>query len=79
MVNRPFWQTLVEQQWSRRSVLWLRGVRRAGKTCLAQSLREIEYFDCERPRVRWPREIWYNEPPSLKGTKPRRVDHLNPN
>ncbi|PYJ08131.1 MAG: ATPase [Verrucomicrobia bacterium] len=42
----------VEEQWRRRSVLWLRGVRRAGKTFLAQSLREIEYFDCELPSVR---------------------------
>jgi predicted AAA+ superfamily ATPase len=33
-------------------MLWLRGVRRAGKTSLAQSLDDIEYFDCELPRVR---------------------------
>ena len=30
----------------------LSGVRRAGKTFLSQSLRDIEYFDCELPRVR---------------------------
>jgi len=52
MVKRPFWLNLVEQQWSRRSILWLRGVRRAGKTCLAKSLPGVEYFDCELPRVR---------------------------
>jgi uncharacterized protein len=28
------------------------GVRRVGKTSLAQSLSEIEYFDCELPRTR---------------------------
>jgi len=33
-------------------VLWLAGVRRAGKTCLCQSLDDIEYFDCELPRTR---------------------------
>ena len=33
-------------------MLWLSGVRRVGKTCLAQSLPEVEYFDCELPRVR---------------------------
>jgi hypothetical protein len=52
MVKRPFWLDLVERQWARRSILWLRGVRRAGKTCLAQSLDGVEYFDCELPRVR---------------------------
>jgi predicted AAA+ superfamily ATPase len=52
MVKRSFWRDLVEKQWARRSLLWLRGVRRAGKTCLAQSLPDIVYFDCELPRVR---------------------------
>src|SRR5213595_2425790 len=52
MVNRPFWSTRIEEGWRRRSVLWLRGVRRVGKTTLAQSLPDIEYFDCELPRVR---------------------------
>src|SRR5213594_902160 len=52
MVIRQYWVKRVEEQWRRRSVLWLRGVRRAGKTFLAQSLREIEYFDCELPSVR---------------------------
>lgn len=52
MVQRTFWQEQVELHWRKRSVLWLSGVRRAGKTCLAQSLPEIEYFDCELPRVR---------------------------
>ncbi|MCX8091395.1 MAG: ATP-binding protein [Verrucomicrobiae bacterium] len=52
MVKRPFWISCIEEQWRRRSVVWLRGVRRVGKTCLAQSLEDIEYFDCELPRVR---------------------------
>lgn len=52
MVNRRFWLERMEQQWRRRSILWLRGVRRAGKTSLAQSLAAVEYFDCELPRVR---------------------------
>ena len=52
MVNRQFWLERIEQQWSRRSILWLRGVRRAGKTSLSQSLPGVEYFDCELPRVR---------------------------
>lgn len=52
MVNRQFWIDLIEKAWRRRSVIWLSGVRRAGKTYLCQSLKGIEYFDCELPRVR---------------------------
>src|SRR5438105_10011683 len=52
MVRRYFWLSLLEQAWKDRSVVWLAGVRRVGKTCLCQSLPDIEYFDCELPRVR---------------------------
>jgi len=52
MVKRHFWIDRLEGAWKRRSVVWLSGVRRAGKTFLSQSLRDIEYFDCELPRVR---------------------------
>jgi len=52
MVQRRFWSRQIEGAWKRRSVLWLSGVRRAGKTVLSQSLPDIEYFDCELPRVR---------------------------
>jgi uncharacterized protein len=52
MVKRHSWTTRVERLWRHRTILWLRGVRRVGKTCLAQSLEDIEYFDCEIPRVR---------------------------
>ena len=52
MVRRGFWLTRIETAWRQRSVIWLSGVRRVGKTCLCQSLPEGEYFDCELPRVR---------------------------
>jgi len=52
MVKRQFWLNKIEQAWKKRSVLWLSGVRRAGKTCLCQTLSDVEYFDCELPRVR---------------------------
>ena len=52
MVHRNFWLDKIEVSWRERRVLWLSGVRRVGKTCLAQSLRDVEYFDCELPRVR---------------------------
>ena len=52
MVQRLYWQEMLEKAWKRRTVLWLHGVRRAGKTVLCQSLPRIEYFDCELPRTR---------------------------
>ena len=52
MVHRRFWLKLLERAWKERSIVWLAGVRRVGKTCLCQDLPEVEYFDCELPRVR---------------------------
>ena len=52
MVQRHFWLALLERAWRARTVVWLSGVRRVGKTCLCQSLPDVEYFDCELPRVR---------------------------
>jgi len=52
MRKRRFWIETLENAWRRRPVVWLSGVRRAGKTTLSQSLPGIEYFDCELPRVR---------------------------
>ncbi len=52
MVKRQAWIERVEAAWTERPVLWLAGVRRVGKTCLGQSLPDVEYFDCELPRVR---------------------------
>jgi len=50
--RRRFWENLISQLWEKRSVLWVSGVRRVGKTYLCKSLADIEYFDCELPRVR---------------------------
>jgi predicted AAA+ superfamily ATPase len=52
MAQRKFWINLIENAWERRSVVWLAGVRRVGKTHLCRSLPEVEYFDCELPRTR---------------------------
>lgn len=51
-VKRRFWIDLIEHEWRERSVVWLAGVRRVGKTYLSRTLPDIEYFDCELPRVR---------------------------
>ncbi|MFO1008958.1 MAG: ATP-binding protein [Planctomycetota bacterium] len=52
MQSRPYWTALIEERWRKRPLLWLRGVRRAGKTTLCRSLENVEYFDCELPRHR---------------------------
>src|SRR4030065_1506611 len=52
MVKRKFWINRINHAWKERSVIWLSGVRRVGKTFLCQSLPQIEYFDCELPRIR---------------------------
>ena len=38
--------------WNERSVIWLTGVRRSGKTTLCKQLTPEAYFDCELPSVR---------------------------
>lgn len=52
MVERRLWLDLIESAWRARSIVWLVGVRRVGKTVLARSLPRVEYFDCELPRTR---------------------------
>jgi uncharacterized protein len=52
MVKRVYWLKKLENAWKKRSIIWLSGVRRVGKTYLCQSLDNIEYFDCELPRTR---------------------------
>lgn len=51
MINRPFWQDRLEQAWAEAPIVWLAGVRRSGKTTLAQSLgRERSlYVNCDLP------------------------------
>jgi predicted AAA+ superfamily ATPase len=70
MVARTFWIDAIEAAWERRSVLWLAGVRRAGKTVLCRSLDDVEYLDCELPRTRRSLE----DPESfLQATRGRRI------
>lgn len=52
MVRRRFWLRRIEAAWKRRSIVWLQGVRRAGKTVLCQTVPRTEYLDCELPSVR---------------------------
>lgn len=52
MFHRAYWTRRIEQAWERRSLVWLVGVRRVGKTVLCRSLDDVEYLDCELPSVR---------------------------
>lgn len=53
MIPRPFWLQRIEQAWSEAPVAWLCGVRRCGKTTLAESLGpdRILYVNCDLPVV----------------------------
>jgi predicted AAA+ superfamily ATPase len=39
----------MDRAWRQAPILWLTGVRRAGKTVLARSLPEAEYLNCDLP------------------------------
>ena len=52
MFPRTHWQEQIESAWNERSIVWLSGVRRVGKTVLCRSLPDVDYYDCELPRVR---------------------------
>lgn len=49
---RQFWIKKIKKMWDERSVVWLTGVRRSGKTTLCKELTPGAYFDCELPSVR---------------------------
>ncbi len=70
MVQREYWIKRIEEGWEKRSVVWLSGVRRIGKTYLTRSLQEIEYFDCELPRVR---RMMEDSQSFLEGLKGKRI------
>jgi len=53
MIPRPFWLQRIEQAWREAPIAWLCGVRRCGKTTLAESLGEERalYVNCDLPSV----------------------------
>ncbi|MCA2958837.1 MAG: ATP-binding protein [Silvanigrellales bacterium] len=52
MTERTYWLQRVKEELNHRSVVWIAGVRRAGKTTLANAIPGARLFDCELPRVR---------------------------
>src|ERR1035438_2758955 len=53
MIARPFWLQRIEQAWREAPIAWLCGVRRCGKTTLAESLgaERMLYLNCDLPSV----------------------------
>ena len=53
MIERPFWLKRIEDAWLDAPIVWLAGVRRSGKTTLAENLGNdrIIYVNCDLPIV----------------------------
>ncbi len=53
MIQRAFWVERIERGWREAPIVWLAGVRRVGKTTLAQSLGadRTVYINCDLPVV----------------------------
>jgi hypothetical protein len=53
MFERPFWLARIEHAWRQAPIAWLCGVRRSGKTTLAQSLGQdrVLYVNCDLPKA----------------------------
>lgn len=49
MIDRPLWRKRLEVAWKQAPVVWLTGVRRAGKTVLAQGCSHAEFLNCDLP------------------------------
>ena len=49
MINRSLWLERIHQAWTRRSIVWLSGVRRVGKTTLARMLPDALCMNCDLP------------------------------
>ena len=53
MIERPFWRQRLELAWREAPIVWLSGVRRSGKTTLAQGLGDepVHFLNCDLPAV----------------------------
>jgi uncharacterized protein len=51
MIERPFWLQRIRKIWEKRPIVWLSGVRRAGKTTLAGMIPAAVYLNCDLPSV----------------------------
>jgi predicted AAA+ superfamily ATPase len=51
MINRTFWLKKLNDGWEKRSLIWLSGVRRSGKTTLCKMIPDAVYMNCDLPSV----------------------------
>jgi len=51
MIIRPFWLEQLKNAWEKRSLIWLSGVRRSGKTTLCRMIPDVVYLNCDLPSV----------------------------
>ena len=51
MINRPFWTENIKRAWESRSIVWLSGVRRVGKTTISKMFPDTIYLNCDLPSV----------------------------
>ncbi len=49
--HRPFWMEEIHRLWNQKSIIWLSGVRRVGKTVLCRQIDNGVYFNCDLPSV----------------------------
>jgi predicted AAA+ superfamily ATPase len=52
MIKRDFWVQRVQQAWDKATIVWLSGVRRAGKTTLTQFFEGALYLNCDLVRTK---------------------------
>lgn len=51
MITRPFWINKLNEAWASRSIVWLSGVRRSGKTTLSKMIPQVNYYNCDLPSI----------------------------
>ncbi|WP_413911176.1 AAA family ATPase [Desulfobacula sp.] len=49
--RRPFWIEQITSAWQNRSIVWISGVRRVGKTTLAKMFSDAVYMNCDLPSI----------------------------
>lgn len=52
MKSRPYWCDRIQRLWTERSIVWLSGVRRSGKTSLCRQIPGGLFLNCDLPSVR---------------------------
>ena len=50
-IPRPHWLARLEASWRQAPIVWLSGVRRVGKSCLASQVEDATYLNCDLPSV----------------------------